>query len=455
MTALASPRPLSGFAWGRIVLFGVLAVCGIYAVYALLVRDAPRQQTAEFPQITVPARSGDIGWSDAVERTSNDISAREQRVVANPDDWGVLQSLAGAYVTRGRLTDNYADFAEADRLLARAFDVAREGTGPHRMSAAFHFLMHRLGRAEENIAAIGNYVAPLNGIDSPDIISLRADIAFYRGRYADALRLYGEAEEKNADSSNAFRLFTYFASVGNRAGAARYFRTMDAMPARDLDRAPLAIARGRFALVRGEYADAMASFRRADRLFPGDWRTGALIAQMAALDGDMDRAVAMFENIASEHESPEAMDALAAIYRYRGDARASRRWAERAGAIWDERLRLFPEAAYAHALDHELAFGDPARALRLARANWEARPYGAAAVGLTWALLANGQVEEARRIIEAVNSSAWESAEQHVAAAQVYAFLGDDEKAEEQRELALAINPRSLDREASLVWFGH
>ena len=114
-----------------------------------------------------------------------------------------------------------------------------------------------------------------------------------------------------------------------------------------------------------------------------------------------------------------------------------------------------PEAAYGHALEHELVLGDPATALTLARQNMAARPYGDSISTLGWALLANNRPAEARDLIEALNRTEWRTAQQFVALSQAYAMLGDGNRSATAREAALTINPRAFDPAAPLIWFGH
>ena len=58
----------------------------------------------------------------------------------------------------------------------------------------------------------------------------------------------------------------------------------------------------------------------------------------------------------------------------------SRERLEKAGAIWTERYSVMPEAAAAHVVEHELALGDPAKALPIAKADAQARPHGASLI---------------------------------------------------------------------------
>jgi Tfp pilus assembly protein PilF len=114
-----------------------------------------------------------------------------------------------------------------------------------------------------------------------------------------------------------------------------------------------------------------------------------------------------------------------------------------------------PEAAYGHAVEHELAFGNPDRALRLAQLDYKARPYGVTAIALAWAYIGANRPADALRVIDPVLRSAWVSADQHIVAAQAHLLLGQTEEADAERQKALAINPRCFDREAALIWFGH
>src|SRR6185312_13723885 len=178
-------------------------------------------------------------------------------------------------------------------------------------------------------------------------------------------------------------------------------------------------------------------------------------AQMLALAGKRREAIARLEAIAAANPAPEVMDELAALYRSQGDYPRSRLWSDRAGAVWETRLRQIPEAAWGHAVEHYLAFGEPARALDLAQRDYAARPYGTSAIALAWALIANNRPAEALRTIQAVLASPWVSADQHIVAAQAHALLGQSDAADAEQQQALAINPHSLDADSALIWFGH
>lgn len=395
-------------------------------------------------------------YDDEIARIDVAVDNARGRADEHPDQWLMHEIMARALIARGRMSGSYDDFAAAQASLDRAFALAPERAGPHMTQAQLDFTMHRLSAAERQLARIESYGIPPGSDERAEIAAMRGDIAFYRGDYAGARRRYDEAD-RLAPGTASFRRAIYAARTGDVDEADRIFAAAARgarLPTR-LMLADYALQRGILDLGAGRWEEAKAHFDYAGRLFPGYWLIEAHQAQALALAGDTRQAIAKFERVAERSGSPEAMDALAALYRYEGDAAQAGRWAARAGQVWAERLRLFPEAARGHALEHELAFGDPARALDLARRDFANRRFGGAATGLGWAWLANNRPNEALAAIAPVLRSPWRSAEAQLVAAQAYAMLGDGERAEAEQEAALEINPKAADPASALIWFGH
>jgi tetratricopeptide (TPR) repeat protein len=362
--------------------------------------------------------------------------------------------VGNGYLSRAKLTGSFDDYRRAGDVFARAFAVADPGFGPHLDRAGFNMTVHRLAAVEPDLARIDGYAVPVDDATRAVIIALRGDLQFYRGHYAEALKRYEEARTLDKSMQASFRLANYWSAMGDTDLALRYLgeAESDVAPRHQQVLALIENQRGVIALRRGAWDEAERHFRRAERIFPGHPPIEERIASVMALKGDAAGAMAIYQRIAAQFESPEAMDAIAGLYRAQGDQENARVWAGRAEAIWNRRLAMLPEAAYGHALDHFLAFGDPARALAIARRNYALRPYAEAAIGLAWALIANRKPAEALAVIEPVLASDWVSAEQHIAAAQAYALLGRGEEADAERGKAFAINPRSFDRNPGLLW---
>lgn len=395
-------------------------------------------------------------YSETLAGTDIAIANAEAQAAGADDQWLMHENVARSYLERARLSGNYGDYVAADASLKRAFAVAAPGTGPHLVRAKLDFQMHRLAEAERQLTLIEGYAIPSPPDERAEVLGMRGDIAFYRGNLNAALQLYEEADRVSPGTAT-FRRAIYAMKTGDFERAEIYLNQAE-QEARLLPhqlRAFFEMQRGLLDLERGNWPSAENWFRKADRTFPGYWFAQAHLVQMWALRGNVEQAEQGYRKIIARSPQPEVMDALAALYRTQGNAVASREWAERSGAIWAKRLQQLPEAAYAHALEHDLVLGNPATALALARKNMAARPYGDSATLLGWSLLANNQPTDARDLLEQLNRTPWRSAQQYVALSQAYAMLGDSDRSDTARDAALKINPRAFDPAAPLIWFGH
>ncbi|WP_426167688.1 hypothetical protein [Sandarakinorhabdus sp. DWP1-3-1] len=221
-------------------------------------------------------------------------------------------------------------------------------------------------------------------------------------------------------------------------------------------RATTALQHGAVALGAGHWPQAASYFAEAEQVFPGWWLVAAHRAQMLALQGDLEGANRAYRAIIGRTATadPVVMDALAALCFERGDLPDGRLWAAQAAAVWERRLLTWPAASLARAAEHELAVGDPVRALDLARRNLAAWPGRDAQLLLARAQLADGKAAEAVATIAALEAGGGRTAAQYVVLADALAVLDRGEESEAARQAALAINPKALDTPASLLWFG-
>ena len=396
------------------------------------------------PAVNLVGIAADYG--EALDRLDLHLDSSKQRADELDDGWLVHEVVARAWLWRARLTGSYDDHAAARAALQRGFARAAPGTGPHMTGAALAFSMHRLGEAERYLDTIDNYAVPPSGGERAETIAMRGDLAFYRGDYGAALAAYDEADRVVPGTSD-FRRAVYHSKTGHLDLAEDYYDKAEReLPFKTPQaRARMELQRGILYLESGRWDEALARFRRADAMFPGYWLIEEHIAEVTALKGDLEGAERLYRGIVRRTDHPEFMDALAAIAAERGDTRAEAEWLRRADAVWRERLRLFPEAAYGHAIDHCVQKGDWTCALALARRNHEARPYGDAKIALARALLHNGQPDEASAMIETVLASAWRVPAAHSVAAEIHAARGATDDADRQRRLALAMDPHALD----------
>jgi tetratricopeptide (TPR) repeat protein len=437
------PR-LTGRQFASLIL-GLLLI----AALAILIVEPYRAKPATVPD-PLPSSAAPKTYDAALKRLDDGLDAARDQLRIQGDEWLVQERVANAALARARLTGSFDDYAAAQSALDSAFATAPAGAGPHLTQASLAFSLHRLARTAAMLDAIDRYAVPAEAETRSEVEAFRGDVAFYRGDYAEALRRYTARDD-------AFRLAVYQGKTGDPDAAQRALdrlvKGLRFPSAQFL--AQLQLQRGGLELQGGAWDKAQAHFTKADAVFPGWWLVQAHVAQMLALSGRRPEAIQQYQGIAERSGAPEVMDALAAVYRAQGDAANSRLWADRAAAVWARRLEQLPEAAWGHAVEHELAFGDPKRALALARKDYAARPHGGSAIALGWALIANNQPAEALSVIKPVLSSAWVSPEQHLVASQAYLLLGQAEAADAEQQKALKLNPRATDPAASLIWFGH
>ena len=400
---------------------------------------------------------GPADYSATMRQISDNLDLASERTANGPDQWLRQESLARAYMTRSRFAERYDDLATAEKILAEARAGAPGNSGPLLSIAALSMMGHRLRDSERALDVIDSWAVPPEPGEMVEVLGLRGDLAFYRGDMAAAQKLYDEAEAIRGGSAVAYRRANLAKAQGDYDAAIQGFLGSAVGEKRGTPffHASTALQIGAVEQARGNYAEASRWFTRADRQFPGFWLFEAHRAQSKAVAGDLQGAIAAMRSVAEDHPAAEVMDALAMLLRSSGEATESRLWASRAGEEWKRQLSLAPEAAYGHALEHELVFGTPERALMLARKNLAARPYGGSRVLLASALIMNGRYQPALDQLEAAEASGWRSAPLFALKAQIYELTGRAADAEEARKSALALNPRIFSPETSLVWFGH
>lgn len=400
---------------------------------------------------------GPRDFAAAIEQADSRVELGRERVARDPISWANQESLGSALMARARLTGDFDDLAKSGAAFASGVKTAPKGSGPQMGRAVHNMMVHRLIAVAPDLAMLSRSAVSLSKDEQAEIEAMRGDLAFYGGNYQAAQTAYVKADNMAADTSITYRMAIWAKAMGDPDSAVTLFSK-----AARINTAPTApfianvmLQAGSVELMRGEWEKASALFDRADKRFPGSWLIAAHRAQMLALKGDFAGAERLYLRSIETSKSPEVIDALAALYRATGDAEASRKWAAVSAGIWARRVATLPEAAYGHALEHELTLGDPKRALDLARKNHFARPFGDSKILLASAMIANNQPQPAIALLDAVSASGWKSAAQFVGLFQAYSMIGEGAKADAARAAALAINPRAFDRNANLIWFGH
>ena len=439
--------------WLRPVALVLVASLILAALALITARNSASSPHPLGPILGSPAQSS----APAAIAALRDNIAGYEPIARAGNDWLYWGTVAQDALGLAQLTGNYDDFTRAQRALDEAFKIAADRAGPHALLASFNFSVHRLSASEIALDQTKRYALPDPPYKQAEYLAMRGDIALYQGDYAKALAAYGKAAIDGAPASALCRQALFESWMGMPDAALATINACElAAPTRTPQfAASAAMQRGVIELNRGNWDAARVHFIGSEKHFPGHWMTAMRLAQMRALGGDLDGAIVDFIAIANQTGNPEPMDILGKLYRAKGNAVASKAWAARAGALWAKRINQFPEAAAGHALEHELAFGDPKAALALAKINVRARPYAESFLGLAKAWLANGRPDFTVALVEKVNRSGWVSTQQYLLLSEAQAIRGQADESEAARMMAIKINPRAGERNAAFNWLDH
>ncbi len=414
------------------------------AGWVLTACDGARPAAAPKPASPITAgakpKSGAPHYSTELAKLNAGIARGTELAGRDPPDTLVALEVVALHLERAQLSGDYADYALANALLAKLASNGKQSAEHCQMQARLHFTLHRLNSAEAALIQ-----CPV-GVDAQAAAALRGDIAFQSGRYREAERIFRDQLNQGSLPQQHVRL----ALVRARTGApAEAMALLEAAEKRYHGGSPVMIAwlrlqRGLIALDRGRLDEALALYLLADDALPGWWLIDEHRAEALHLLGRTKEAKALYESVVARTGAPEFLDALADIERDAGGTARANELRQRARALYEDRIKQFPEAAAGHALDHFLASPDDrTKAHSLAQQNFSNRPGGEAAIGLARALLANAKPAAAVKLLEAQLAAGWDSAEMHWVLSHALRQTGQPERAVAAADKARAQNPQS------------
>ena len=440
------------------VTFGLLAVSvGGIALAEHWQQNANGDELAVLAMALPHAGFGPADQNAASAETDRNLMLSRERVAKDPQSWLARQMLSRALSRSYAVNGNFGSLVEAGQHLAAARASAPVGSGPNLVTAEWAMSVHDPALAEHGLDRFDAQRVKLSRSEESSAISLRGDLLFYTGNLSAAESLYARAAERENGPGVLVRQALVEKARGNfdraialllQAGRIDSLRTPQTL-------ADLAIQVGAIEFARGRYAEADDWYARAEQYLPDYWKTRLYAGEAALVAGRVEDAIRQFERVVDLNGAPEAMDALAMVYRRQGNRAKSLEWSERAKAEWVIRIDALPSAAIAHAAEHELAFGDARHALELARRNLATRPYGDARILLAKAFNANGRYADALAQLKAAQASGWNSALLYVELARSEEALGKAEAAQQAKDRAAELNPEIFTAQAGLVWFAH
>jgi len=428
----------------RILVIPALSLAAI----ALSLQLSPDTRRAPQAEVEVAAVAGDdTTWNRELALLEDQLAARRERATKS-GSWTDWEAVSNFESEHARLSGDYASYVRAGDALETAFAMAPEGAGPFASRASLNMRLHRLSRVEADLQAL-EQAAVVTRRDHNRIKGIRADIAFYSGDMKTAKILYTEV----ASAEPTVRSLAALARLAWKTGD---FIEADLMLDRAEERAPsgtasdrawLKLVRGLMRLDQDRLDDALAMYEEGLEIQPGYWLLEEHIAEVVMLKGDTERALRLYEDLVARTSNPEFMDQIASIWRDRGDHSRFAMWRDRAARVYKERLKLVPEAAIGHALDHYLELEeDYDYALTLAVKNHETRPGGEAKEKLVAALLLTGDLQTAHKTAAEMIDGGWRTADALALSALAHEAVGLEERANQDAAAANKIARHASER---------
>lgn len=410
-----------------LVVIGLAAVLSISG--ALGLRSDPAGTSSAAPA----AVSGLVLGQTADPATA--VAALEERVRTLPGDHRAWADLAVAYADLAGVTFDNELFVRAEDALERSLEVLPEDNvaalaNGAAIAAGHHQFTSALEQADAALA-----IAPYDGT----ALGIRVDALTQLGRYDAMMRAVRTADQRKPSVGTLSR-WSYAVELNG-----------------DLDRAHALLMSGTGTTNRPDLAHLLshaafidrrlgrldASQRKLERALeaaPGDTDSLVGLAFLDTARGDLESAVARWQDIVASTPLPEHFIELGETLAELGrDAEAEQAYAdsltavrslEEGGANIDLELALF-------LADH----GDPVQALHLARAEW-ARSRGIhAADAMAWSLHVNDRDRAALRYAEAATRLDTQEPSLWAHRGIIEAALGMDRAATAHLARSIAMDP--------------
>ena len=387
--------------------------------------SAPRTSTVD--PSTIQAGNGQ-DLTVAIESLQQTL----KRVPADHRSWATLGL---AYVEQARVSGNPAFYAKAEEAVARSLDVTSEDNAAARATAA------ALDAARHDFDAALEQAEAALAIDpyDPGALAVRVDALTELGRYREQLRALNVADRRQPGVP-VFARYSYAHELrGDLDEAAAVLRrgSSGASPA---DTAFLATIRADIARRQGDLGAAGRHLRTAVTQSPGYLPALASSARSAVAEGDLTRAVRLWEDVVAQQPLPEYLTELGELYLALGRPDEARQQFSVVEVTIDLLAKNGVNTDLETAL-FEADHGSAADALTVARAEWQRRRSVHVADVLAWALHVNGRDRAALRLSREATRLGTEEARFWLHRGRIEAALGLDDAARVHLRRGLAADP--------------
>ena len=398
-------------------------------------RDA---RSSRAPAVATPADAF-LAPGTAAASLDASIASLESKVEAQPEDWEGLAALGIAYVQRVRITSDPSTYPLAHVVLARSLKVrpaenASALLGLGTLAAARHHFIDALRWGRRAVKA-----APYDA----DVYGLVGDAQLELGRYGAAFGSFQRMIDLRPNLASYARVSYALELRGNVDGAIAAMRAAYDVAAGPADTAWAAAHIAKIHLGAGRIDEAEKWFRRARAADPASMDAEAGLALIAWASGDLEKAIAGYEGLATRYPSPEHVAVLGDLYAASGDreaaaaqyelVRAEARLFRANGVDTDLEIALF-EAD--HPGEHSAR-----AALRAAPAEWSRRRGVHVADAYAWALYAHGDYRRASALAASALRLGTRNALFLFHAGMIRLRLGDEAAARSFLRQAFDVNP--------------
>jgi tetratricopeptide (TPR) repeat protein len=402
------------------------------------------QRTDATPVTTTRERSSVVPTAGGGLEGS--IAALQTRIRTVPGDWQAMASLGLAYVQEARVTADPSYYPKAEGILRASLEAhpqANEGAevGMAALAAARHDFAAalRFGRRAQR-------ANPYDG----NVYGVIGDAQIELGRYEAAFATFQRMVDTEPNVASYARVSYARELQGDVRGAVEAMTAARAIAGTRGDEAWASFQLGELWWNAGSVARADRAYGFGIEADPDYVPNAAGLAKVAWARGDLDAAIAGYEDVVRRYPTPEYVTALGDLYTLAGDAPAAARQYDLVRAETD----LFEAAGVD--VDLELAtfeteHGDPRAALRAARAEWGRRQSITVADALAWALHANGRDRAATVYASRALSLGTENALFLYHAGMIRLGLGDRAGAAGLLTRALDVDPRFSFLHASVL----
>jgi tetratricopeptide (TPR) repeat protein len=406
-------------------------VFGLQYVYMTYMRQAQINDSAWYDAI--------VAESQAASSTDNRVETLQARLKDNPDDQRAYVLLGAAYLQKVREIGDPTYYVKTEEALTRALDLQPDDFAAMTQMGALALARHQFREAidwGEKARAISPGSALIYGVIGDAQIEL--------GQYDAALDTLQTMVDLRPDLSSYSRASYMRELHGDVAGAIEAMqRAVQAGGPNTENTNWTRVQLGHLYFNSGKLADAETQYNQALASYPGYVHAIAGLARVHAARGEYDEAIKLYTDATNRIPLPEYVIALGDVYEAAGRkqeaqqqfdlVRVMERLYTANGVDTDLEMALF-EAN--HSQGQKLD-----KALTLAHRALERRPTIYAKDVLAWTLYQDGQYASAQVLSRQALQLGTKDALLFFHAGMIALKLGDDTKAREYLERALAINP--------------